>query len=215
VSRVHARLELAGDRWTIVDAKSRNGLSVGGHRVESAPLADGDEFTLGEVLLRFRADSVAPAPVPVREPPPAPARTPIVLEEEIELEGDWSGGTGTFPTARPLAETAVRPSSAPTMPPVPPVHSAEPLVAAPRAATVPRAPSTVDRSRPVLQYQRVAQREGVLNAELSQLPLWARLGLYGLAAMVAAAIFFVAFKGTLFLKERAPGNDSELPGTGE
>jgi hypothetical protein len=80
---------------------------------------------------------------------------------------------------------------------------------------VPRAPATADRSRPVLQYQRVEQRSGLLNADLSQLSPWARLGLYLIAALVAAGVFFFAFKGTLFLKERAPGNAPELPDAGE
>ena len=54
VSRYHARLEHEGDAWSIVDTGSRNGLRVHGERVTSARLADGDEFTLGEVLLRLR-----------------------------------------------------------------------------------------------------------------------------------------------------------------
>ncbi len=188
ISRLHARLELDRERWTIVDTQSRNGLSMGGQRVPSAILADGDEFTLGDVLLRFRGE-VAAIPAPVAVPRAAPAPTE---SDSIELEGDWSESSTAFPTAKPLAETAMRP-------------------AAPTASAVARAPAASDRSRPVLQYQRVEPRDGFVNADLSQLPGWARFGLYVLAALLAAGIFFIAFKGTLFLKERAPGNAPELP----
>lgn len=61
VSRHHARFEFTDGRWSIVDTDSRNGLVVGGLRVPSAELHDGSEFALGEVLLRFRADSAVAA----------------------------------------------------------------------------------------------------------------------------------------------------------
>lgn len=211
VSRLHARLELEGSRWTIVDEQSRNGLTVGGQRVPRASLTDGDEFTLGEVLLRFRADS-APAASASAPAPPAALQAGAIAgraansdDSSIELEGDWSGATMSFPGARPLAETASVPrdrSQPSTAPVSPPSSAGQPAVA--RTPATARPPATVDRSRAVLQYQRVAQREGLFNADLAQLPAWARLGLYVLAAAVAAGLFFLAFRGTLFLKERAP-----------
>lgn len=57
VSRMHARLEHVDGAWSVADTGSRNGLFVGGQRVQRAELVDGAEFTLGEVLLRFRADA--------------------------------------------------------------------------------------------------------------------------------------------------------------
>jgi hypothetical protein len=59
VSRHHARLERAESGWRVVDTDSRNGVWVGDKRVPCGDLADGDEFRLGEVLLRFRADGAA------------------------------------------------------------------------------------------------------------------------------------------------------------
>ncbi len=126
VSRAHARLERGGAGWRVVDAGSRNGLFVRDERVPAADLDDGDEFRLGEVLLRFRADvsstpsAPAPAPASAREPEsaPAPAREsapqpeirfhargasraePAEEPAEIELEGDWSQPSAPAPARR-------------------------------------------------------------------------------------------------------------------
>lgn len=81
VSRQHARLECHDDRWSVVDLGSRNGLVSGGKKMPRIELADGAEFQLGEVLLRFRAN-VAEAPPPAPPPPPPPP-----VEDEIVLEG--------------------------------------------------------------------------------------------------------------------------------
>ena len=69
VSREHARIVREEGGWRVVDTNSRNGVSVGGKRVESALLGDGEEFLVGEILLRFRGDAV-------------PAADEIVLEED-------------------------------------------------------------------------------------------------------------------------------------
>jgi predicted component of type VI protein secretion system len=107
ISRKHARFELADGAWRVVDTGSRNGLHRAGARVESLALADGLEFTLGEVELRFRdaaaveqaKTSNAPSPTPGGAPPAsasapapsAPARAPAPADEpdEIVLEGAW------------------------------------------------------------------------------------------------------------------------------
>src|SRR5262249_7565307 len=115
VSRHHARLDLVEGRFWIADTRSRNGLRVGAQRVERAPLGDGDEFQLGEVLLRFRADiatgerAAQPAPSEeVRAEPRTPAGRVEAepadeerLHEEVLLEGDWSE-----PAARPAPAMA-------------------------------------------------------------------------------------------------------------
>ncbi|MBL8861599.1 MAG: FHA domain-containing protein [Planctomycetes bacterium] len=117
VSRLHARLERAGERWRVVDVGSRNGLFAGPERLSAVELADGDEFRLGEVLLRFRVDAVPAARTPPSAAPAEPALEPAAEPEagpalafsprgpsraaaepapgatepeEIELEGDWS-----------------------------------------------------------------------------------------------------------------------------
>jgi diguanylate cyclase (GGDEF)-like protein len=54
VSRLHARIALHGDRWVITDMDSRNGLVVGGERVSTRTLSQGDVLRLGpNIRLRF------------------------------------------------------------------------------------------------------------------------------------------------------------------
>lgn len=77
VSREHARIVREGGVWRVVDTGSRNGLSVGGNKVAIAILKDGEEFLVGEVLLRFRGQ-VQPVPSARIEP----ALDEIVIEEE-------------------------------------------------------------------------------------------------------------------------------------
>jgi hypothetical protein len=113
VSRRHARVELRGGTWWVVDMGSRNGLRVAGKRVSEAPLADHAEFVLGEVPLRFReraessvaeaapaedAEVViegverldAPAPAaplsPVHTDPTPPTRAPARVQPDADVE---------------------------------------------------------------------------------------------------------------------------------
>ena len=104
ISRRHARLERDGLDWRLVDLGSRNGVFQGGERVEQLVLIDFDEFSLGDVQLRFRLDLEQPpaadAPAPAASAPPAeaqrsapaPARSGgepaggLELEEDIDLE---------------------------------------------------------------------------------------------------------------------------------
>jgi hypothetical protein len=81
VSRHHARLERSAEGWRIVDTESRNGVHLRGERVTSTVLADGVEFRVGDVDLRFRLvpgelDEITleeePAPAPEPAPPPDP-----------------------------------------------------------------------------------------------------------------------------------------------
>src|SRR5262249_50822300 len=51
-----AEARLEGDRWVIVDLKSRNGTFVGGRRVELHALKAGDEVTFGTKGPRVRID---------------------------------------------------------------------------------------------------------------------------------------------------------------
>ena len=59
VSRLHATLKLKGDKVTVIDAHSRNGVLVNGIQVRFAELRDGDLLTFGHVRFRYRvgADS--------------------------------------------------------------------------------------------------------------------------------------------------------------
>src|SRR5436305_2352707 len=55
VSRKHARFELRGDNWWIVDLKSTNGVKLNGNLVSEAQVAAGDKLSIGSVLLDARA----------------------------------------------------------------------------------------------------------------------------------------------------------------
>lgn len=175
MSRKHARFELADGAWRVVDTGSRNGLLHAGARVESLALADGLEFALGEVALRFRADvraSAAPAAAaptaPIaREPERAPA--PSASEpDEIVLEGAWD---------EPRAPELPRPSVSAPPPelertqlraqpaaPEPAAHAFVSRAPAPRPPDVPAstpAPSPLAGARPGLAARApVAGRGG-------------------------------------------------------
>ncbi|HWX74821.1 MAG TPA: FHA domain-containing protein [Solirubrobacteraceae bacterium] len=53
VSRRHAMLVNDPDGARVLDDRSSNGTFVNGRRVEQAPLHNGDELTLGRLVLRF------------------------------------------------------------------------------------------------------------------------------------------------------------------
>lgn len=91
VSREHARISREENGWRVVDTGSRNGLSVDGSKVASAALKDGDEFQVGEVLLRFRGE-----PQPVPQARVEPALDEIVIEEE-----PIAAAPASVPAARP------------------------------------------------------------------------------------------------------------------
>jgi adenylate cyclase len=55
VSRKHARFELRGEYWWIVDLKSTNGVKLNGNLVTEAQVAAGDKLSVGSVLLDARA----------------------------------------------------------------------------------------------------------------------------------------------------------------
>jgi hypothetical protein len=56
VSRRHAELRREGDRWSIADLGSTNGVKVNGRRVERAELDPGDEILLGTLELSFEVE---------------------------------------------------------------------------------------------------------------------------------------------------------------
>lgn len=55
VSSVHCRIERGPqhDAWVLVDLSSTNGTMVGGQRITTATLRDGDRIHLGETVLKF------------------------------------------------------------------------------------------------------------------------------------------------------------------
>jgi len=169
ISRKHARIAYDGLEWVLQDLGSRNGIRVGGKRVERVTLADLDEFLLGELPLRFRLaqeerGTVPPSTLPITPPsapsiappgtPPEPTPRPepareeeLALEEEITLEGEFE----------------------------------EPASAAPAAAPAPR---LADRDLRRAQVLRGGSG-GFLQGDLAQRPLWVR----GLVALLVVALF--------------------------
>jgi len=188
VSREHARIVRDEEGWSIVDTNSRNGVSVGGQRVASAVLGDGQEFLVGEILLRFRADPLPHAPTRAPMPADGPANEPAnEPADEIVLEEDPAAA---IPVARPSA-------------PAGPARVASELERTVLSAPRPGAP--VPRGGGILQYKKIPDRPGFFASDLAQQPLWIRFGLGLIAIAMFAAIFLLAFKGTSFLKRQATG----------
>jgi DNA-binding winged helix-turn-helix (wHTH) protein len=64
ISRRHARIVIARDRVMLEDLGSKNGTWVRGQRiVTETPLCDGDELTIGTVVLTFRAPTTGPSSI--------------------------------------------------------------------------------------------------------------------------------------------------------
>jgi DNA-binding winged helix-turn-helix (wHTH) protein len=64
ISRRHARIVIARDHVTLEDLGSKNGTWVKGQRVVTqTPLCDGDELTIGTVVLTFRAPTAGPSAI--------------------------------------------------------------------------------------------------------------------------------------------------------
>jgi pSer/pThr/pTyr-binding forkhead associated (FHA) protein len=55
VSRSHAELQFAEDRWLLLDLGSRNGTMVNGRRVRTHPLRGGDRIQCGDHVFVFIA----------------------------------------------------------------------------------------------------------------------------------------------------------------
>lgn len=62
VSRRHARVQREGDRWTVADLGSTNGVLLNGSSVQMAELRDGDRLELGAVTLAFGLQGVRGGP---------------------------------------------------------------------------------------------------------------------------------------------------------
>src|SRR6185369_6996083 len=72
ISRHHAKIVREGDRYTIVDLQSANGVRVNGEDYERIELNPGDVLELGHVKLRF----VGPFELYVFKPPALGLRVP-------------------------------------------------------------------------------------------------------------------------------------------
>ncbi|MFC5336376.1 FHA domain-containing protein, partial [Mycobacterium branderi] len=59
ISRVHAELRVEGAQWVAVD-RSRNGIFVDGKKVDTAPIRDGTQITVGNPAGPKLAFRIAP-----------------------------------------------------------------------------------------------------------------------------------------------------------
>lgn len=141
VSREHARIFLAGERWAALSLSDQNPIKVAGRAVERLDLDPGTEFTLGRVRLRFEAqDPRGKATVVERDDPEA---TEVIAQVKAARE------RGSTPAADPtnrnpfLNPHAARPSEV--------ASAASPAAASERATSSPGptpAPAVVESSTP-------------------------------------------------------------------
>jgi len=191
VSRLHARLDCEGGRWSLVDLNSRNGIVVAGLKSLRVELVDGATFQLGEVLMRFRAEGPEPSPVEIKE-------AAAIVEEELVLEGALEAPPTIPAPARP-------PSGFPK-----PANPAPELVRTAHAARTP-VRGLEQRERGVLQYSKVANRSGLFQADFAQQPWYLKLALVLLALALCALAGWAAFRATGFFKEKVAGPGAETP----
>jgi predicted component of type VI protein secretion system len=173
ISRKHAVLTREGGRWHVEDQGSTNGISKDGTRARRIELSDGDEFKLGDLLLRLRLGPVAseggeiefdlgpgrpvagpPAPPPASRQP-VPAAEEVEIEMEVEIEEPASGRPAPGPSA--LASAAPHPL-------------------------------------------RVERRTSLLAADLEQQPFWMRAGLVLLLCVLGLALAYGAFRAVGILR---------------
>ena len=206
VSREHARIEKLEGGWAITDLNSSNGTQIGGARQSEAWLEDGDELVLGDVELRFRTGDGAVAPPKPKSAQIVDAPAEIELEldldpdgvlgaaddgQGLELEGDWDEGASP-PIQQPIKAAAVSPVSQPKAPAR--KRTAAELARAEAAAhAAPQGKNRLAGGGHILQYQRKAQREGLFAADLSQLSLPVRYGLYVVGLLVMSGLAYGAF----------------------
>jgi serine phosphatase RsbU (regulator of sigma subunit) len=119
LSRTHARISLNGSGYALEDCGSRNGTYLNSRAVNGpAPLADGDEIRVGDVVLRF-AERARPA-VQMKAPSGELRRdeTYILRREDLNFskfaEDSRSGevradlGASLWPTLNEAAATLIR-----------------------------------------------------------------------------------------------------------
>ena len=226
VSRHHARFEQDGERWSIVDTGSRNGVVVERRRVERAELADMQEFQVGELLLRFRSGAAEPHAAPVAPAPQVAAPAPAAFEvEEIVLEGgeDQAApgpaprprtGPPSAPAPRKLDEDLIGTQVSQRVPPPPSPPLAHSMIDTGFGRAPTSAGATLNRSKAgagerILQYHKVeAAGGGLANADLAQLSGTTKLLLFLLATALAAVVAWFAFRGTSSIKERLGGSEA-------
>ena len=193
ISRKHALLALEDGRWYAEDQGSTNGISKDGKRAKRLELADGDEFKLGDLLLRLRlgAESV-----------------PGAGETDIEFEaGPAPASAAATLAAAPSPARAPGPPPAPVRPPAASasdkdkdevevemeIEIEEPGEARPKPVR-----STLAPAAPL--PPRAERRTGFFASDFEQQPFWLRMLLVLLLLALCGALAYGAYRGVGLLR---------------
>jgi len=115
VSREHARIFLAGDRWAVLSLSDSNPIRVAGRAVERLDLDAGTEFTLGRVRFRFEHEDPRAKSTVVVDGADAAATIAQVKAARA---------AAAAPAAAPAAEGSRNPFLSPQVAPPPTTHGA-------------------------------------------------------------------------------------------
>jgi pSer/pThr/pTyr-binding forkhead associated (FHA) protein len=177
ISRHHARILRDGNRYTIVDLESANGVRVGGVERDKVELQSGDTIELGEVRLRFLSGDAD-----LYDQPRAWHQNKVKLALVLGLGGVAVAGVLFFAlSSRSSGKSKPVAVATPVAPAPPPVQPVQPVVQ-PTAPTPPPA-ENVKPAEPALpladllaQAKASAQEEkwveafGLLDRAAAQAP---------------------------------------------
>ncbi len=180
ISRKHAVLVRQGELWFVQDLGSTNGVSKDGKRAERIELADGDEFTLGDLPLRLRLSAPAVA-------------------QDIEFDSSPPAVPASVPA--PAVRAPVPPSGPkPSASNASASQTAEPDEIEIEGPDAPHQAARVSEAATLFRPPRVARRTGLFSADLSQQPLWLR-GLLALGLLaLGAGLAYGAYRAVLLLR---------------
>lgn len=82
ISPLHARIEMSGEIWTLCNLATNAGTYVNGCQVADAPLANGDQITLGRTSLRVH---ISLQPQPRKKTPQKTQQISLFRPENIRL----------------------------------------------------------------------------------------------------------------------------------
>lgn len=176
ISRQHAVLVQTGERWFVEDLGSTNGISKDGKRAPRIELADGDEFKLGDLLLRLRLG--------------APA-APSASEQDIEFDVGPASTRAT--AAAPIPAPPPRPGPPSVTAAADEIEIEEPDAEPAASARAPLAPSAPRVPRP-------ARRTGFFAADFGQQPFWLRTLVVLLLLFLCTALAYGAFRAVGLLR---------------
>jgi hypothetical protein len=98
ISRQHARITEENGHFVLRDLDSRNGITVGGQPVRESLLENGDQFSVGDIQMRFE---IIGAPAPGGDPPRGGQPTAVAASRAMPaIPAGWQPVT---PGARPAA----------------------------------------------------------------------------------------------------------------